>query len=72
MVQANINIKVTNILKKELDELKTHPREPYHEIIKKLIDVYQLLSSIKRDSIKDNDFDPADYLEALRQIYHKL
>jgi len=37
-MQANINIKVTEEIRIRLDHLKAHPRQPYWEIIKKLLD----------------------------------
>ena len=48
IVQANLNIKVTEDVKAELDKLKLHPREPYHEVIWTLIQVYQVLSEFKK------------------------
>ena len=35
---AIITIKVNEDIKKRLDGLKVHPREPYWEVIKRLID----------------------------------
>ena len=35
---AIITIKVNADIKKKLDALKVHPREPYWEVIKRLID----------------------------------
>lgn len=35
---AIITIKVNEDIKKRLDTLKVHPREPYWEVIKRLID----------------------------------
>ena len=71
---AIINIKVTNTIKKELDKLKLHPREPYHETIGKLIEIYKLFKEIKKDSMKqiEKEFDPADYVNIIKEIYQKL
>ena len=41
LVQANINIKVTENLKEKLNDLKVHPREPYHEVITRLLEFYE-------------------------------
>jgi len=38
MVATSKNIKVTEKTKKEIDELKTHPRETYEDIIVRLIE----------------------------------
>jgi hypothetical protein len=37
-MQANINIKVTEEIRTRLDKLKAHPRQPYWEVIKRLLD----------------------------------
>ncbi|HDQ07419.1 MAG TPA: hypothetical protein ENN44_01335 [Methanoculleus sp.] len=38
MTPAVTTIKVTRELKERLDRLKVHPREPYNEVIGRLID----------------------------------
>lgn len=35
---AILNIKVSINTKKELDDLKVHPREPYNDVIKRLLE----------------------------------
>ena len=35
---AAINIKVTRDIKDRLDRKKVHPREPYYEVIERLLD----------------------------------
>jgi len=46
---ANINIKVTKEIKDELDKIKLHPREPYHEVIYDLIQIYLAFAEIKKE-----------------------
>jgi len=41
-------IRLNEAVKKELDRLKIHPREPYEEVIKKLI----LLKKKQKEKIK--------------------
>lgn len=76
MVQANINIKVTEDVKDALDKLKLHPREPYHEVIAKLIEIYAMMRTYKVDSLKnyekDLDIDPAELMDLLREVYKRL
>jgi len=74
IIQANINIKVTEEIKSKLDKIKLHPREPYHETISKLIEIYELLDIIKKNTAKEieSDFDPSEYLEVIKKIYYKL
>jgi len=38
---AAINIKVTKPIKEKLDNMKVHPREPYYEVINRLLDYFQ-------------------------------
>ena len=35
---ATEDIKITPSIKKALDQLKIHPREPYYEVIQRLLD----------------------------------
>jgi len=37
---AAINVKVTREIKEKLDKMKIHPREPYYEVILRLLDKY--------------------------------
>jgi len=42
MVEKNVTtIKINHKLKKELDELKIHPRQPYEEVINMLVKYYK-------------------------------
>lgn len=75
-MQANINIKVTEDVKDALDRLKLHPREPYHEVIGKLIETYVMMRDLKEEYTKEIktevDVDPAKHLDLFREIYKRL
>lgn len=76
MVQANINIKVTEDVKDALNRLKLHPREPYHEVIAKLIEVYAMMRAYKEESLKgyekDLDLTATESMDLLREVYKRL
>jgi hypothetical protein len=40
------HIRVTEELKRELDALKRDPREPYHSVIKRLVNAYRQLQGL--------------------------
>lgn len=73
---ANINIKVTEEVKDALDKLKVHPREPYHEIIAKMIELYVALKTMKDDHQKDIDekigYNMGKNTDKLKDILDKL
>ena len=37
-MEAILNIKVNEVVKIGLDQLKIHPREPYYEVIQRMIE----------------------------------
>ncbi|MEM4406248.1 MAG: hypothetical protein QXS68_04310 [Candidatus Methanomethylicaceae archaeon] len=39
MSEGHSTIRVSRATKKKLDELKVHPREPYEDVIKRLIEI---------------------------------
>jgi len=41
MMARKSTIQVDNDLKARLDKLKIHPREPYSDVIKRLVDFYE-------------------------------
>jgi len=41
MSEGYSTIRVSTATKKKLDELKVHPREPYEDVIKRLIEKYR-------------------------------
>jgi len=43
-------IRVPEDIKKKLDELKIHPRQPYHEVIQKLLEVYEEWKELKKST----------------------
>ena len=73
---ATINIKVTEEVKEALDKLKLHRREPYHEVIAKLIDVYTMMQKYKEDTTRpvedDIDYDPAELVNLLKGVFERL
>lgn len=42
------NIKVTPSIKKRLDALKIHPREPYWDVVKRLLDCIEQIDKFKK------------------------
>ena len=76
LLQANINIKVTEDVKDALDRLKLHRREPYHEVIAKLIVTFVIMQELKEKYTKEVktevDVDPAEHLDLFKELYKRL
>lgn len=63
------NVKVSESNKKRLDDAKIHPREPYNDVINRLLQIWDLMIKIRKDSKDDAPVDNlADYLNELREI----
>ena len=41
MKREKTTIQISNEIKTKLDKLKVHPREPYEDVIKRLIETYE-------------------------------